>query len=424
MIRFIAVMLAGAFLCAAPALALEKDFEIAMTRGVYAVDRGEYIEAGKFLARALEVKPDDPVAITAMAIVHSRSGRYGLAERLLRRALSVSPGNSRVRYELALVLDRLGRSAEAETLRPGGGDPGVPDAAGLSVERATGNEGGERPYSLTILAGLQFDSNTVLEPSNPSYSLDRKSDWREVAALDGEWHLRRATDSDLTLGYRFYQGLNSHNRDFDLTANTVSLAGEKRFADRTRMKFSSSYRSALVSGDNYSGIVRLSTALEHSFRNNTLSFTLARELREFHNTATFPANDERSGGRFEIGVSHRMDLGRYYRFELGLLFAHDNADRNYWDNDGLTYRLTVTYRRRGWQGFVGAAYTDRGYGGVDPAVAAVRRDYVQEYSGGIIYPINHTFSLGLSETWVIYGSSIARFDYERNVSGIFVLARL
>lgn len=67
---------------------------------------GNLNQAERHIARSLELKPDNPVALSALGSVLSRQGRSGEAVAMLEKALKLSPGNSRTQYELINALDQ------------------------------------------------------------------------------------------------------------------------------------------------------------------------------------------------------------------------------------------------------------------------------------------------------------------------------
>lgn len=91
-----------------------------------------YHEAITSLRLALRERPEDPVILQQMAVVHTRIGMTDEAIRLYRKALERAPGASGAHYGLAFLLLRRGEAEEARRhlrlflSRP----PTEPDAAG------------------------------------------------------------------------------------------------------------------------------------------------------------------------------------------------------------------------------------------------------------------------------------------------------
>lgn len=416
-----AVLLAAGVIASSPAMAGDKQkrFEIAITHGIYAVDQGRYSEAAEWLEKALAVKPGNSDALLALGIAKSRAGLYREAEGLLRRALARRPHDQQTREELAAVLNRLGRTEEAAGIAPAetASAPAGEDSLGAG---ATARRG----ITVDLLAGVQYDTNTVLEPSNPSYDWEDKSDWRAVAALDAEWRFYRGDAATLAVGYRIYHGANEHNHDFDLTLNRLGLSGEYRFNPAVSAKLSYAFDHSMARGDTYGRNHTITLGLKGKGQDGAeASVYWTHEFREFENTPTFPVNDHRNGGRDTIELTRKTAPRHGTSLTLSLAYIRDNTDRSWWDSRGPRITLAAEYNGGGFSGFLQGQYSDLRYSGEDPAAAEKRHDKVQKYSCGLLWPFSRRYAAGLTETLVLYRSNIGRFDYERSVSGLSLIAR-
>lgn len=77
------------------------------------VNQGKFSEAKLLVYRALDVYPDNPIALRWMAHQVAQSGDLGYARNLLDRARSLEPYNPDILADLAIVLFQLGRRDEA-----------------------------------------------------------------------------------------------------------------------------------------------------------------------------------------------------------------------------------------------------------------------------------------------------------------------
>ncbi|HEY6010111.1 MAG TPA: tetratricopeptide repeat protein, partial [Nitrospirota bacterium] len=79
-------------LAALPAIAadanLERDYEIALTKGQYAIELRDYATAIGHLKRALELKPNDQTARISLGIAYSRSGNDAAAQDVLQQVVA------------------------------------------------------------------------------------------------------------------------------------------------------------------------------------------------------------------------------------------------------------------------------------------------------------------------------------------------
>ncbi|MGE4533762.1 type IV pilus biogenesis/stability protein PilW [Halomonas sp.] len=100
--------------------------------GVAYLERDNLRRAMGALDRALEIAPDDPEALQAMAMVYQRQGEGQLADETFRRALAASPDFTRGRNNYAAFLYDQGRVREAcEQLERASTDAQYPNRAQL-----------------------------------------------------------------------------------------------------------------------------------------------------------------------------------------------------------------------------------------------------------------------------------------------------
>nr|WP_298250018.1 type IV pilus biogenesis/stability protein PilW [uncultured Halomonas sp.] len=81
--------------------------------GVAYLERNNLPRAMGALDRALEISPDDPEALQAMAMVYQRQGEASLADETFRRALTADTDFTRARNNYAAFLYARGRVGEA-----------------------------------------------------------------------------------------------------------------------------------------------------------------------------------------------------------------------------------------------------------------------------------------------------------------------
>lgn len=81
--------------------------------GVAYLERNNLRRAMGALDRALEIAPDDPEALQAMAMVYQRQGEETLADETFRRALTADADFTRARNNYAAFLYARGRVREA-----------------------------------------------------------------------------------------------------------------------------------------------------------------------------------------------------------------------------------------------------------------------------------------------------------------------
>ncbi|WP_192036148.1 type IV pilus biogenesis/stability protein PilW [Halomonas sp. YLGW01] len=81
--------------------------------GTAYLERNNLPRATRALNRALEVAPNDPEALQAMAMIFQRQDEIALAEEYFRRALDAAPDATRARNNFAAFLYAQGRTRDA-----------------------------------------------------------------------------------------------------------------------------------------------------------------------------------------------------------------------------------------------------------------------------------------------------------------------
>ncbi|WP_168012487.1 type IV pilus biogenesis/stability protein PilW [Halomonas salinarum] len=81
--------------------------------GTAYLERNNLPRATRALSRALDVAPNDPEALQAMAMIFQRQGETSMANDYFRRALDADPGLTRARNNFAAFLYAQGQTREA-----------------------------------------------------------------------------------------------------------------------------------------------------------------------------------------------------------------------------------------------------------------------------------------------------------------------
>ncbi|UCG79110.1 MAG: bacterial transcriptional activator domain-containing protein [Nitrospirota bacterium] len=418
------------FLLAGQALALEKDYEIAITKGAYSIDKGEYEAAIEYLNAALNEKPGDLNATLSLGIAYSRLGDYEKAKDVLQKALSIDPYNERARYELGVVLFKMGERDSADdqflALRDRSSDEDLRKGASTFIElSASSRQDDEKKYSLGIIIGGQFDTNTILEPSNPDIDRGTEEDWRAIAAVNAGWKVMRKDNMTLDAEYVFYQSLHGDNTDFDLQQHSASISGN--YTTKNGMEIGLEYTAgySLASGDEYSMVHGPSLELGRSFYEGSLTaLSYAHEFRDYYDSSVFPTNSSRSGNYDAIGITHSVETKDTMIVSISYMFDIDAAKESYWESNGHNLSVSLDAQVNKWMFLMKASYSDRQYQGDDPAEGEKRHDQVQQYSANVVWAFHKAYNISLSELYVINSSNVQRFDYDRSITGLYLMVRL
>jgi len=178
---------------------------------------------------ALQKHPDDPTATLYLGIAQSRSGNKeaGLS---LKKALALNPTNLRTNLELGIFYFNQSAFGEAEdhfnTTKKLVPQTELSDMADKYL-RVMKQGGAEKPWSLNISLGGQYDSNVSIAPDGTPLpeGITHKSDWRAIAYLNGRYTFINTRTVEGSAGYSLYQSLHSRLSDFDVTQNLFDLRG-------------------------------------------------------------------------------------------------------------------------------------------------------------------------------------------------------
>jgi len=407
----------------------ERDYEIALTKGQYDIELGDFTSAITHLKKALTIKPGDQAALVSLGIAYARSGDPGRAKEVLEQAVGADPTDARARYELAGVLSQLGQQEQANSQMAAAAEmarePALRTAAqGYLVVPAEG-EGRDRP-SLRISGGLQYDSNVILSPDNPvTPPQGKQSDWRGVLVLEGVYPFLTTASRGMEAGYQFYQSLQSDLSDFNVQQHDLSMDGHASLAENVLFDLRYDFRYSNVGGDHYSTshvfTPVLTMILSPASRTDLHG---AYESKRFFVTPLYPTLPEKNGSNISAGLSHAIMAGSRTGISFDYTFDQDRTTVSYWDYTGQNVLVNALTDWEDYRFFLSAAYRDRPYDGIPPGATTDRHDRIQEYSAGVSRKVGHDVTLSLSDFYTINGSNIPFYEYTRNIIGIFAEIRL
>jgi tetratricopeptide (TPR) repeat protein len=163
-----------------------------MAKAVSMIESKDYEGAVRELEEVLKSRPNDEQATLYLGVALSRSGKRE-AEGMLKKALLINPQNPRTNLELGIYY--LGRGLHGE----------AKDYFENTIKLAPNTEYSEKAneylklvkpevvrkrWSLDVSAGVQYDSNVVLDSgaSPLPEGISGKSDWRFVFDLSGRYN--------------------------------------------------------------------------------------------------------------------------------------------------------------------------------------------------------------------------------------------
>jgi len=408
-----------------------RDYEMAVTKGTLQIETGEYSEAITSLTKALEIKAADKAATQSLGIAYSRSGDFTAARRVLLKALEIDSTDFRTRYELGIASYKLGDSENAGRLFREVADGGAEEQLTIGAKRhldlllSEEVRNKKEAFILDVLAGLQYDSNVILEPSDAAASHEKKADWRAIAMVNAAYPLIKMERVIAEAGYRFYQSVHNNIQGFNVQQHNLGLGTKIVATDEVLAGLKYQYSYTLVGGDRYSSIHQIMPSVSlnlSSYQTAELAYTY--ESKKFFDNSDFIGNTDRSGNNNAVGLTYRHELGKDLGVSAGYTYDKDFTSASNWSYTGHKGSAGAHAAFSGFTFFAGLSYHARNYGDTFPGFTDKRHDRVQEYSFNIVREISRRIRIDLSEQYVKNRSTLAPYDYTRNIVGLSVVVTL
>lgn len=428
--RSIRMGLCVALLAAMPALAAEKnverDYEIALTKGQYAIELQDFAAAIGHLRRALELRPKDQEARISLGVAYARSGDNIRAKETLQQAVAADASDGRARYELALVLAKLGQTEEARSQMAQAArssDAEVSAAAKSYLEGAGAGE--KKPFTARLSGGLQYDSNVILEPDSLPVAGMKNADWRALLTLDGAYTFLETGRTAAAVQYVFYQTLHADLSDYNVQQHTGRLAAQYAVSKTLSLDLEYDFIYAFVGGAHYSTSNLLAFRLPANLTQaSQTELHASYEDKKFYDTAVFKGQTDRSGWNAAVGLGHTIMLDRRSGIAVDYTYDKNSADADWWSYAGNKIMVSALGERGAFKIFCSLSYYDRQYEAVQPGSPEKRHDGVQEYAAGATWKAGRNWSITLSDDYTINDSNLQQYEYTRNILSLIAEIRL
>jgi tetratricopeptide (TPR) repeat protein len=204
-------------------LTTEPNFDqAALELGVALVQTGSLREALPWLGQAQRAPDTDAQASLFLGLAQLRLGRLVEARQNFQRGAKDPQQSLAAEYYEGVVDYREGHAAEAEKhfliVIRNSPDSEVKNEAQLFVKAL--HEPVREAYQLYGTAGFQYDTNVVLAPSSDvikqAAGISRQSDGRFTLNAGGTYALWRREQTQLSVGYDFFQSLHFRLTEFNL----------------------------------------------------------------------------------------------------------------------------------------------------------------------------------------------------------------
>jgi hypothetical protein len=403
----------------------ERDFEIALTKGQYEIELGNVQGAIGYLEKALKLKPGNQEARVSLGIALARAGDLGRARYELQQAADKDPNDGRARYELALVMEKLGDTAGARAMMSRAAEVSRDDdlrAAARGFLHDAEEPGKADGATLRLSAGMQYDSNVILEQDSPiAPSPEGKSDWRAVIVANGTLPFLVTESRGGEASYQFYQSLHLDLEDYNIQQHTARLGGHVALSRTARFDLAYEYIYSFVGGEKYSTVNWISPRVTFSLTPSSITDVHGSyAAKRFFNTPVFTYLTEKDGNNTAIGAVHSLMAGKSSSISFSYTYDKNTAKQEYWAYTGHRLAVNALTEAGAYTVFAGVSYYDRQYEGVPPGASEKRHDGAQEASVGISRKAGKKLTVSLSDTYTFNDSNLVLFEYTRNILGLFV----
>lgn len=424
-------LLVVSFLSSSTAFATEASYEQHIAKGISYLETNNYIDAIEEFRAAIREKPDDERATLYLGITLSRS-KDKEAETTLKKALSINPGEPRTNLELGIYYFNKSIFEEAKDyfentikLAPNTGFSLKAEEYLKAIRSRAAMPG---PWAMNISAGIQYDSNVVLESENGTLpqGISRKSDWSGIIYLKGQHNFLRSDNLNGSVSYSLYQSLHARLTDFDITQHLIELKASSVVLPEVSLAARYSFEYLFLGGDDYDFSHTLAPSLIIS-EGKGFSTAIEYQYRKKHfiNTDIFTDNSDRTGSNNLIGITQHIPVSTSITARIGYSLDEDSTRKDYWDYKGDKGFLGIKFNMpcRISLDFYGEYYS-KNYEGINYLISSIKReDIIHTYSASLTKALTDRYCITIGQSHINNNSNIDPYDYKRNISTLFFTAR-
>jgi len=292
---------------------------------------------------------------------------------------------------------------------------------------------GERvgAWGVVASAGLQYDSNVVLEPTLAGVigPVERKKDYRFLFQVDADY--KPHSTSVWGAGYTFHQTLHSQSllKDFNVQSHEPKIFlvyDKERF--QSRLDYLFNYTEVGEAPYVKSHTLRPLLTIVHRPALSTQLF-YRFDYHDYKAISFFINNKERSGVNHALGATEHFYFNQGKQSaRVGYVYDQESADGNDWDGNG--HQILVGMQAQidgGWMAEATGDYTHRDYTHSNSFARSKegpkRNDQVYSLGGGISHDFSKAMEIGLQYVYLRNNSNLAVFDYNRSVYSVLLSGR-
>ncbi len=402
--------------------------------GIVLVQSEQYSAAIPWLEQAQRVPTLEARASLFLGIAQLRLDQKEAASRNFDRAAATDPALSLpARYYRGVVSYQQEAYPQAEEDFSYVANASPDSAMGREAKAFLANiaQAGRAAVRLYGALGFQYDSNVVLAPSSGTFGITNQADGRGTIALGGAYAPRLSDIVQFSVGYDFYQGLQTRLTQFNLQDNRLNAQAVSS-AGRFHFGMMGTYDYYLLSTDSFLSEVAGSpwTSVEEGEFGHT-DVTLRVRYRDFKQLEFNPHD----GVNYAAGFRQFANLGVPQRYLwVGYQFDSENPSHTrvvvdpvttfgnpfgYYGNQveaGISWLLPAAVAAE-------ASYAFR-YEYYDPASTIFtpqgqrRHDDDNEVTVAFHKQLNDRFGLTAAYLGTFVNSNEPAFTYNRNIGSV------
>lgn len=392
--------------------------DLLIAHGIEALNRADYTEALHIFQHAIKKEPLNPEVLYYLGIVYSRTKQYPKAEKLLLKALQLIGENDYIYLELGRLYTLTGQCTKArDNLHKvlNSEDKTIREAATELLKIC------EPPaYGLSAYASVQYDTNVVLEPTNPPIEAPDKEDLKGVFYIDAYLRFFSIGRAKILAKYNLYQSLHRRHELTRFNIHYQRLNPCIQWSPRGGLSTEAGYvLEYSYFGSNLYG-------RSHGFYLN-IGLTPSRDIativgyeyqkQRYWDSFLFKDNSVRSGHKNTVTGDITL-RARDLQVVLSGAYEWTRTRKIYWDYN--SYSLGLMLRHPFQRVLIGMEYefTENRFRDTFVFTDIKRRDRLHEVSLQLIYNITRGFSLILQQDYSRNTSNIDIFDYERSITSL------
>ncbi len=419
------------------ALALDPmDRELVFDRGVTLLELGRNAEARAAMEQVLADDPEDARARFYAGVAAYRTRDLSAALPNLERAAELDPTLAvQARYYAGLAEASIGDFSAAAGSFSVVAEQSPISPLGRSAASLTGElraERAERPWSLALTAGGEWDSNPTLAGADdflangqPNPGADQDSDYRGAFTAEGSARVFANETASVSAGYDGYWSVNHDVSQVDLQTHAGWVSGGTLVGPvRVGLRYDYAY-TFLSMTDPFRQLHRATPSL--ALRQGSWGLSQPYYQLQYANfqNVDFPPNAsfERDGPRHLFGVNQYFFLPEPFSYvTVGAVGDLHNADGTEWRYDGFETSLGAGYefpQALSFSWLWRFAHRDyRDHSAFTPFEK--REDSTHWVSAEIAKPILEHWVARVAGSFAFQDSNIPVYDHTRKVVGAYL----